>query len=96
LGCVRLQDDEMAGAVIAVDGVLTHCSSCQEQESRLRNHLVQKSRSAVETSGAVFGKNMQSEVFILFRVASWFIRSDCIGWSTAVSQRFTVNLCGDN
>ena len=82
----------MAGAVTAVEGVLAHCSSCQEQESRMRNYLVQKSRSAGETSGAVFGNKMQSEVVILFCVASWFIRSDCIGWSTAVSQRFYSQL----
>jgi hypothetical protein len=69
----------MAGAVTAVDAVKAHCASCQEQGSRMRNYLVQKSRSAVETSGAFFGNKIQNEVVILFWVASWFIRSDCIG-----------------
>jgi len=45
----------------------------------MRNYLVQKSRSVAETSGAVFGSKIQNEVVILFFVASWFIRSDCIG-----------------
>jgi hypothetical protein len=69
----------MAGTVTAVDGVMARCASCQEQESRMRSYLVLKSRSAVEISGAVFGNKMQNEVVILFCVASWFIRSECIG-----------------
>jgi len=68
----------MAGAMTAVDGVMAHCASCQEHESRMRNYWVQKSRSAVETSGAVFGNKIQNLV-VLFCVASWFNRSDCIG-----------------
>jgi len=84
----------MAGAVTAVDGIMAHCASCQEQESRMRNYLVQKSRSAVETSGAVFGNEIQNEVVILFCVASWFIRH----WDgeTQCHSDFIVNLYGDS
>lgn len=55
---------------------------------------MQKSRSAVETSGAVFGNEIQNEVVILFCVASWFIRH----WDgeTQCHSDFIVNLYGDS
>jgi hypothetical protein len=73
----QLKDDEMAGTVTAVDGVMAQCASSQEQE-RMRNYLEQISRSTAKTSNAVFGIKMQNDV-TLFCMASWFIRSDCIG-----------------
>jgi hypothetical protein len=63
--------------VTAVDDVMAHCVSCQERE-RMRNYLEQISRSTAKTSNAVFGIKMQNDV-TLYCVASWFIRSDCIG-----------------
>ena len=61
----------------------------------MRNYLVQKSRSTVETSGTVFGIKMQNDV-TLFSVASWFIRTDCSGMVncsvTARYSAFTVKL----
>jgi len=77
----------MAGALTGADGVMARCASFQEQESRMRNYLVQKSRSTVETSGAVFGNKVQNKVVIPLCVYCLYAVT-ALGWSTAVSQRF--------
>jgi hypothetical protein len=96
----QLKDDEMAGAVTAVEDVMTQCPSCQEQEACMRDYLVQKLRSAVETRGAVFGIKMQNDVVTLLCVTCYFIRSYCTGMFTAVSRCVTAllqsYLCGDS
>jgi hypothetical protein len=57
------------------------------------NYLVQKSKSTIETGGVVFGNKMQNEVFILFCLASWFIRSDCIGMVNRIVTALLESNC---